>query len=276
MAVKTEILDFEHIKVINSKPPESGKKPPLVFIHGMGNTTKCWEYNFLPFFSEKGYDCYALDLSNHGNSGSKKKLRWTSINDYAEDVRIVVENLEQKPILIGHSMGGLIVQKYAQKYPETIEKFILLASTYNKGIWKTFGKTLLTQTPSVLKILATFDLYPLYNTTKKTRKWFFSKEFPEEDLIEFFETAEHESFRAFLDCLFMKPIKKKPQTPPILVLGAEHDAFFSPKSYKKSFSKRYSTVVEIFPDKYHHMMMGKGWEEVAKRIKTWISVGVVN
>jgi pimeloyl-ACP methyl ester carboxylesterase len=61
---------------------------------------------FIKFFEHKGYDCKAIDL----NSGCN--LRKTRFNDFVEKVKIVTS---EEDILIGHSMGGLIVQKVAEK-----------------------------------------------------------------------------------------------------------------------------------------------------------------
>lgn len=40
----------------------SGRKPPLVFVHGSFHAAWCWAEHWLPFFSEASYDCYAVSL----------------------------------------------------------------------------------------------------------------------------------------------------------------------------------------------------------------------
>lgn len=44
------------------------KNPPLVFIHGSYHAAWCWAEHWLPFFSENGFDCYALSLLDQGES----------------------------------------------------------------------------------------------------------------------------------------------------------------------------------------------------------------
>lgn len=41
---------------------EKSQNPPLVFVHGSFHAAWCWAEHFLPFFSQNGYDCYALSL----------------------------------------------------------------------------------------------------------------------------------------------------------------------------------------------------------------------
>jgi pimeloyl-ACP methyl ester carboxylesterase len=63
-----------------------------------------------------GYAAYAVSLSGHGGSPGRKQLDSFSILDYARDVASVVAALPAPPVLIGHSMGGFVVQKYLEEY----------------------------------------------------------------------------------------------------------------------------------------------------------------
>lgn len=59
-------LDMEVLFQRGSDPDEeqkrSTKNPPLVFVHGSFHAAWCWAEHWLPFFSQNGYDCYALSL----------------------------------------------------------------------------------------------------------------------------------------------------------------------------------------------------------------------
>ena len=86
--------------------------PPLLFVHGGYSHSLYWTVHFLPFFQAQGFDCYALDLSGHGASGGKKHLDELSLNDYVDDLIFAVHSLPAKPIIIGHSMGCVVAQRY--------------------------------------------------------------------------------------------------------------------------------------------------------------------
>ena len=75
-----------------------------------------WAFKFyMKFFSDAGYNCHALDLRGHGKSGGS--VEGTTMQDYVDDVRVVVRNLgTENPIIIGHSMGGLIALMYSAQY----------------------------------------------------------------------------------------------------------------------------------------------------------------
>ena len=55
-----------------------------------------------------------MTLRGHGSSEGRNKLRWARIADYVEDVASVVRQLPSPPVLIGHSMGGFVIQKYLE------------------------------------------------------------------------------------------------------------------------------------------------------------------
>src|SRR5512138_1157577 len=96
-----------------SKYPSNGEfATPLLFIHGMLHGAWCWDVHFLDFFAQNGFAAHAINLRGHGNSEGQAKLRWTRIADYVDDLVNAVQQLPRPPILIGHSMGGFIIQKY--------------------------------------------------------------------------------------------------------------------------------------------------------------------
>ena len=90
---------------------------PLLFVHGAWHAAWCWDENFLSFFADHGYRAVALSFRGHGNSPSNKPLRSLSVSDYVKDVSSVAAELPTPPVIIGHSMGGLIVQKYLESTP---------------------------------------------------------------------------------------------------------------------------------------------------------------
>ena len=88
--------------------------PPLLFVHGAWHGAWCWK-PLMNYLAEKGFTSYAIDLPGHGDRQSEG-LAGLGIMDYVATVESTTAKLAPaKPILIGHSMGGLIVQKYLEK-----------------------------------------------------------------------------------------------------------------------------------------------------------------
>src|SRR5512145_2168550 len=101
------------LETITRTPKNRTHKTPLLFVHGMWHGAWCWDEFFLPFFADAGYHVTALSLRGH--AGSEGKIAGSSIMDYVRDVEEVAKTLPTPPVLIGHSMGGFIVQKFLER-----------------------------------------------------------------------------------------------------------------------------------------------------------------
>ncbi len=142
--------------------------PPLVFLHGIGGAARAWRGQ-LDFFKDR-YRTIAWDMPGYGGSAP---LPTVSIAALAGALRDFLQQVgSTKPILVGHSIGGMIVQQLLAKHPR-IASAIVLAQTspaFGKpdGDWqKTFiearlgpldrGETLAALAPSLVKELAGDD-----------------------------------------------------------------------------------------------------------------------
>lgn len=91
----------------------------LLFIHGAGESHKIWE-NQIKFFS----DLVAVDLPGHGVGVGKR-----TIDEYIEYVKKFCDERGLKNIvMVGHSMGGAIVQKFALDHPEYLKAIVLVCT----------------------------------------------------------------------------------------------------------------------------------------------------
>ena len=93
-------------------------RAPLLFVHGACHGAWCWAEHFLDYFAAHGHSSYAVSLRGHGESDGKDVVQWASVKDYVADVARVADGLPRPPVLIGHSLGGLVVQKYLEHHKE--------------------------------------------------------------------------------------------------------------------------------------------------------------
>ena len=86
-------------------------EPTVVFVHGMSCDRTYWDEQ-VPYFSER-YTTVTIDLAGHGESGLEREV-W-SMTAFGRDVVAVVEKLGlEQMVLVGHSMGGLVVVEAAR------------------------------------------------------------------------------------------------------------------------------------------------------------------
>ena len=132
---------FDGLEVMVRTPAVPTAAPPLLFIHGAFTAAWCWAEHFLDFFAEEGFNCYAVSLSGHGGSRAKGSLDSLSIADYVADVARVAGELPVPPVLIGHSMGGFVAQKYLEDHAAA--GAVLMCSVPPQGLMSaTFVKVL--------------------------------------------------------------------------------------------------------------------------------------
>jgi 3-oxoadipate enol-lactonase len=99
--------------------------PPIVFLHGIGGGARLWS-NQLASFAAR-YRPIALDLPGYGGS---QPLAQTSIRTYAEAVAAFVAALGlENPVLVGHSIGGMVVQTYMAERLGPIRAAVLAQTT---------------------------------------------------------------------------------------------------------------------------------------------------
>lgn len=258
------------LEVITKEPASTAHPVPILLVHGMYHGAWCWKDNFLPYFAQNGYVSHAVNLRGHGGSEGREKLKWTSLADYVDDVVHAVDMLDRPPILVGHSMGGLIVQKYLESHQAPAA--VLLASASPEGIRQGIVRTLrvVRRYPvATLKARLTLSLLPIVNEPSRFQTLFLSEDIPEEKLNEYFSHVQDDSLRAVTETIYGKVQTERIKTP-ILVLGAANDFLVSRKEIKVT-AQVYNAQVEIFPNMAHDMMLEKGWQAVADRILDWLT-----
>ncbi|KAJ2787289.1 hypothetical protein GGI15_000839 [Coemansia interrupta] len=103
---------------------ESGStKQPLLILHGLFGSKQNWRAIAKQLTRTLDRDTYCVDLRNHGDSPHKAPHTYTAMS--ADIVRFISDHRLQKPILIGHSMGGKVVMHTALSRPDLVSQLIV-------------------------------------------------------------------------------------------------------------------------------------------------------
>ena len=256
------------LEMISKYPLKSLHPTPLLFIHGTLHTASCWDVHFLDYFAQHSYAAHALNLRGHGNSQGREKLRWTRIADFVQDVADAVQQLPSPPILIGHSMGGFIIQHYLENHD--VPAAVLLSSASPAGLLPTAIRTARRQPWVFAKVNLTMSLLPFIASPRLAGEAFFSKDLPDELLLGYWKQTQDDSFRAFLDMVALDLPKPEKVKTPVLVLGAARDNMIAPREIEAT-ARAYNTQAEIIPDVAHNSMLEERWQGVADRILAWLN-----
>lgn len=101
---------------------ELGQGEPIIILHGLFGSSDNW-LTQAKLFAER-YKVYSVDQRNHGLSPHSDDFDYTSMVD--DLLEFVTDHQIQKPIILGHSMGGKTAMNFALGHPDKIEKLIVV------------------------------------------------------------------------------------------------------------------------------------------------------
>ncbi|QKT13245.1 alpha/beta hydrolase [Rhodococcus sp. W8901] len=253
------------LELIHRKPAGTPNGPPILLVHGGWGGAWCWEYGFIDKLTGLGWEVYALSLRGHGKSEGRDKLRWASIKNYVDDVRSVADSLPTPPLIVGHSMGAFVLQRYLTKgHPAAA--VVLLSSVPAAGI-RGFTKRLIRRHPVLwLRCNLTLSLMPIIEKPEHFREWVLGPETTEERVLELHSHVQDESYRAVVDMTFaLPPRRKNIPAIPMTVIAGENDAIVTVKEARRT-ARRFGVTADVVPGMPHGLFEPQWRDEVAERV----------
>ena len=280
---------FDYIySIVNLLTKIKGKttNETIVMIHGMSCAGWAWE-NYKKFFEQKGYRCVTPTLRFHDMDPYETpnpQLGTTSLLDYAEDLEKEIHKLDTMPILMGHSMGGLLAQILGSR--GLAKALILLAPASPHGI--------LALKPSVIKCF--WSSLTTWGFWKKPMRLTFDQAvysmmhlLPAEEQKGAFDKFVYESGRAsseigfwLFDSKGAAKVDESKVTCPVLVIAGAEDRI-TPASVVQKVANKYKAVstYKEFTNHAHWVIGESGWQEIAEYTSDWLNkalneIGVSN
>lgn len=235
---------------------------PILLVHGAWHGPWCW-HDFARHLSEHGHDVHTVQLRGHDQRPGRI---WYRLRDYVEDVQRAAAQFREPPIVVGHSLGGLLVQKHLQRH--TAAGAVLMASIPPRGALPAAARIALRHPIVLLKATFLLSLRPFTGPANLVREMFFSPGTRQQVVDDCAARLQDDSYRMFLDVL--RVTWRPPRAAlPVLVLGAECDGFFTAREIEQT-ARAYGTKAQIFPGMGHDMMLEHGWQQVADRVDAWM------
>ncbi len=213
----------------------------ILFIHGAGGGQYSWSYQ--KGYFEKKFNPFIIELPGHGESGGAGE---EDIARYAEHVEVFLRALAlQKTFLVGHSMGGAIVQTLALSHPEMIKGIVLVGT----------GARL-----KVLPMILNTIRDDFEETIRKLTQFAYSRKalpmLVERGIADMLRSRPEVLYRDYLACDrfdLMSEIEKI--VLPTLILCGEEDQL-TPVKYSQVLQSRIKgSKMEILPEAGHMVMM---------------------
>ena len=250
-----------------TRTPGAGKRTPLVFAHGAWHAAWCWDEFLLPYFADQGYECHAFSFRGHGNSPNPRSLRTTRIDHFVEDLESVVESLDEAPVLIGHSMGGLVVQRYLEG--RDLPGAVLMAPCPVGGALGATIRVAARHPAAFAKINLSMRMWPIVATPKLARDAFFASDMSEADSDRYWSRLQDDSYLAYLDMVAFRLPRPGRVTTSVLVIGGEADRVFSPAEMRRT-AAAYRGEAVMIADAAHDLMLDGRWRQTADAVLSWL------
>lgn len=243
-------------------------RPPLLFVHGSYCAAWIWAKTFMPCFAEAGWDCHALSLRGHG--GSEGTVEWASLSDYVADVAWAVDQMPAPPVLIGHSMGGLLAQ-HVVAAGHAVAGMVLLASTPPSGLGSSSLHMMAHASDVLFQLGLLQSLGPGSVSPHVMHRALFSTHTDPAHVAWMMEHLQKESSRVAAE-LLMPP---KPWPPamrvPTLVVGGDKDLFLPVSAFQET-AKHWDAGFQIIPGAPHGLMADSHyWHPCAEVVMEWLN-----
>jgi pimeloyl-ACP methyl ester carboxylesterase len=247
----------------------------LLFIHGMFMNARSWN-DWVAWFSSKGYRCHTLSWIGHEGEPSELRasppeiLRTLKLQDVVQQHRDFIAALGDKPLLIGHSVGGLITQILVN------EGLVYAAAALDAAPPQHIFVANWSFLKSNLPVINPFAGSKPFQFTPKAFQYAFCNNMTLEEVQPVFEHLVCPESRPLARGVASKDahIDFKKAHAPLLLIGGENDHIVPWQINKKTFDaytdRDSPRELKVLPGRTHFLCGQPGWEETAEIVYEWL------
>jgi pimeloyl-ACP methyl ester carboxylesterase len=258
-----------HLELIHAPAQGPARPVKLLFVHGICVAAWVWEAHFLPYFAALGYESYALSLRGHGRSEGRENVRRYSLGDFADDVDWALKQIGGPAVVIGHSLGGAVVQNFIQRGGEA-EGVVLFCPVPPHGLLRA-GVAMQAQNPALASELrkALFQGISAADLEIIEAGMFWYP--PSPDLRrQLFEHMDDIAEDAGKQAMGWPPFAPFPWAmPKLLVIGGDEDKLV-PEDDVRLTAIYYGARAVIVRNGAHAIMIDANWRDAAGPIADWL------
>lgn len=263
MTIHIDEYDVDGIRVLHSPPLNIARTGSLLFVHGGCHGAWCWD-KYLPYFASQGWDCHALNWRGRGGSAQLTETEAVSrpLELVAEDIATVAATFAIPPVVVAHSMGGLVTLKFAET--NVYSGLVLITPVLPSEV-----------APTPVDLV--FDRGQLWGPPHlDLAKILFFTAASEDDARRYHSMLVSESARAVEQAVTDKRVSVDPVkiSGPILVVAAEKDVLCPPEEVRRLANLLNADYRYAF-GLGHGVMMAQDWEHIAHTIHRWLATHIV-
>lgn len=253
------------------------KTKSVLFIHGMFMTSLCWEH-WVPYFTARGYTCRAPNWPGHDRpvpalrrSHPDAELGKLLLSDVVDFHANLILNMDEKPVVIGHSMGGLVTQLLVQHglaaagvaiHPAPPAGVLSLSVSSLRANWPMINPFVSAGQPHLMSL-------------EEFQFAFVNGLPPEEQRVDYerYVVPESRNVPRQVFTSYARIDFRKTHAPLLLISGTGDNILPAPlvrANFQRYGASPSPTDLKEFPGRVHFTLGQKHWESVADSILDWL------
>ncbi len=238
---------------------------PLLLIHGAWHGAWCWAA-VMEDFAARGFEVHAISLRGHGASSPVRHLNIVGYSAYLEDLTLAISRIRPAPLVIGHNMGGYIVQLYLSQPYVALPGAVLLCPIPRHGSGVFSARIVVARPLATLRAIVSANLRHIVGTPQRARESFFRPDTPLREVQAAAEQLVAESWRIVFEGLVRFPQPRHVRQTPLLLIAAERDAVFGLWEQRLT-AGAYRLPLQVIPGAAHDLMLDPAWPQAADAIE---------
>lgn len=246
------------LRTARPEEPVTGR-PPLLCVHGAGMGAWAFE-RWLPAAAADGWHIAAVSLRGHGDSETPERWSATTLRHYEHDVLQAITELPAPPVLVGHSLGAVVVARVLERTRSAPAGVLLSPPPPDHGL-------------AVLGALARHDpailLRGLVGRAARPRPdTLVGPATPAQDAAALARRIGPEPTLAALQV--MLPRRTPLVRAPVLVISGDRDRIVPPATAART-ARLLGTRAHLYRGLGHNLLLEPGWEDVLGHVLSWIA-----
>jgi pimeloyl-ACP methyl ester carboxylesterase len=253
---------------------EGRLKPNLIMVHG----AFCGGWAFDAFrapFEAAGYGVKTPDLRGHAPRTRLSAVAQISMSDYAADIADLIRAEPTPPVLVGHSLGGLVAQMAAAK--AEVAALVLLAPS---APWGVAGASL-EEAASAFGLYALGPFWAQAVTPDRAVAHLYSLDRMDPEagkavaaqMVAESGRALFETLNWWLDPFMTTQVDAARIRAPVLAISGGADLIHPPSTVRQT-AKRLNAEVQVFDGMSHWLIGEPGWDKVAAACLEWLAAAL--
>ena len=243
---------------------KTNHKPPVLLVPGALNGAWVWQDNFKPFFETAGFDVHTFEFPSHSARGLRRQA--LTLEDYRQHLVNKIAEFAKPPILIAHSLGGLVSLQVMHLVP--VSAVALLSPVPPDGVLRSMVSMALRSPISAAKMLAAITDARVARILSAPEGMHSDTSNPD-GVTWMAGRLRSESLLALSQAIWQRlPSAAAPA--PLHFFGATGDHIIPPDEVRRA-ADLYGAPVTIYEGMSHAFQVERDWAQIASDILSWLS-----